>query len=150
MAGCKWPISIGPLRSLLIAGQNLVCVGRPGNREQRQNRNNGQCFHGRTVTFDCGQKRQSLAHFRDQRVKNRGRWLLKRSNREHYPSAVVKKTASLRRPPIGLVALVNDDLTVGIVVTLPSPQAARPKRAPRTLPRVDIPFFSFFLSPDSI
>jgi hypothetical protein len=46
MAGCKWLILLGPLRSLLIAGQNLVCVGRAGNREQRQNRNDGQRFHG--------------------------------------------------------------------------------------------------------
>src|SRR5664279_2775912 len=63
MAGCKWLVSTQPLRSLLIAGQNLVCVSRPGNREQRQNRNNGQRFHAAMVVFECGQKRQSLAHF---------------------------------------------------------------------------------------
>src|SRR6266481_9310946 len=33
--------SIAPLRGLLVAGQKLVGVGRPGNREQRQNRNDG-------------------------------------------------------------------------------------------------------------
>jgi hypothetical protein len=63
MAGCKWLVSIGPLRSLLIAGQNLVCVSRSGNRKQRQKRNNGQRFHGEMLGFDCGQKRQSLAPF---------------------------------------------------------------------------------------
>ena len=65
--------SIRPLRGLLIAGQKLVCVGRPGNREQRQNRNYGQRFHGPIVVFDCGQKRQSLAHFLDEQEKHRGR-----------------------------------------------------------------------------
>ena len=63
MAGCKWLISVGPLRSLLIAGQNLVCVSRPGNRKQRQNRNDGQRFHAEMVGLDCAQKRQSLAPF---------------------------------------------------------------------------------------
>ena len=58
--------SICPLRGLLIAGQNLVCISRPGNREQRQNRNNGQRSHAVMIVFDCGQKRQSLAHFRDE------------------------------------------------------------------------------------
>jgi hypothetical protein len=63
MAGCKWLVSIRPLRSLLIAGQNLVCKRRPGNREQRQNRNYGQRFHAPMLVFECGQKRQSLAPF---------------------------------------------------------------------------------------
>src|ERR1700730_17580469 len=58
--------SIRPLHGLLIACQKLVRVGRPGNREQRQNRYNGQRFHAVMVVFDCGQKRQSLAHFLDQ------------------------------------------------------------------------------------
>ena len=58
--------SIRPLHGLLIACQKLVGVGRPGNREQRQNRYNGQRFHAVMVVFDCGQKRQSLAHFLDQ------------------------------------------------------------------------------------
>ena len=58
--------SIRPLHGLLIACQKLVRVGRPGNREQRQNRYNGQRFHPVMVVFDCGQKRQSLAHFLDQ------------------------------------------------------------------------------------
>ena len=40
--------------------------------EQRRNRTHGQRFHGAIVVFDCGQKRQSLAHFLDQRVNNRG------------------------------------------------------------------------------
>jgi hypothetical protein len=63
MAGCKWLVSIRPLRSLLIAGQNLVCICGSGNRKQRQNRNNGQRFHAAKVVFECGQKRQSLALF---------------------------------------------------------------------------------------
>jgi hypothetical protein len=54
------------MRGRPIACQKLVCVGRPGNREQRQNRYDGQGFHARIVVFDCGQKRQSLAHFLDQ------------------------------------------------------------------------------------
>jgi len=58
--------SVRPLRDLLIACQKLVSVGRPGNREQRQNRNNGQCSHAARVGSDCGQKRQSLAHFQDE------------------------------------------------------------------------------------
>jgi hypothetical protein len=37
---------IRPLRSVLIAGQKLIRNRCPGDREQRQNRNNGQCFHG--------------------------------------------------------------------------------------------------------
>jgi hypothetical protein len=48
---------VHPLRGLLIAGQNLVSVGRPRNREQRQKRNDGQRFHAAMVVFDCGQKR---------------------------------------------------------------------------------------------
>jgi hypothetical protein len=63
MAGCKGLVSIRHLRSLLIAGQNLVCVSRPGNRKQRQNRNYGQRFHAAMLVFECGQKRQSLAPF---------------------------------------------------------------------------------------
>jgi hypothetical protein len=63
MAGCKWLVLIRPLRSLLIAGQNLVCECGPGNREQRQNRNCGQRVHAAMVVFECGQKRQSLAPF---------------------------------------------------------------------------------------
>jgi hypothetical protein len=63
MASRNWRISIRPLRSLLIAGQNLVCVSRSGNRKQRQNRNYGQRFHAAMVVLECGQKRQSLAPF---------------------------------------------------------------------------------------
>jgi hypothetical protein len=50
---------------MLITGPKHVCIGCPGNRQQRQNRNDGQCFHAWMVVFDCGQKRQSLAHFQD-------------------------------------------------------------------------------------
>ena len=64
--------SICPLRGLLIPCQNLVRVGRSGNREQRQNRNDGQCPHAVIVVFDCGQKCQSMAHFRDEQEKHRG------------------------------------------------------------------------------
>ena len=53
------------MRRLLIAREKLVGIGRPGNREQRKNRNDRQRFHVVTVDLDCGQKRQSLAHFRD-------------------------------------------------------------------------------------
>jgi hypothetical protein len=65
--------SIRALRGLLIPCQKLVRVGRPGNREQRQNRNDGQCLHAVMVVFDCGQKCQSMAHFRDEQEKHRGR-----------------------------------------------------------------------------
>jgi hypothetical protein len=58
--------SIHPLRGLLIVCQKLVRVGGPGNREQRQNRDDGQCLHASMIGSDCGQKRQSLAHFLDQ------------------------------------------------------------------------------------
>lgn len=64
--------SICPLRGLPIARQKLVCIGCPGNREQRQNRNNSQRFHAVMVVFDCGQKREGLAHFRDEQEKHRG------------------------------------------------------------------------------
>jgi hypothetical protein len=64
--------SIYPLRGLLTAGQKLVCVGRPRNGEQRQNRYNGQCSHTAIVVFDCGQKRQSLVRFWGQQEKHRG------------------------------------------------------------------------------
>jgi hypothetical protein len=37
---------IRPLRGHLLAGQKLVAIGRPGNREQRENADNGQRFHG--------------------------------------------------------------------------------------------------------
>jgi hypothetical protein len=66
------PGSIRRLRGLQIAGQNLIRVSRPGNREQRKNRNNGQRFHAGMVVFDCGQKRQRLAHFMDEAENNRG------------------------------------------------------------------------------
>ena len=58
--------SIRPMRRLLIAREKLVGIGRPGNRKQRENRNDGQRFHGASVGFDCGQKGQGLALFRDQ------------------------------------------------------------------------------------
>ena len=66
------PNSIRPLRHLLIARQNLVGPGRPGNREQRENRNDGQRFHGLIVVFECGRKCQSSAHFQDNPGKHHG------------------------------------------------------------------------------
>ena len=57
---------VHPLRRLLIAGHELVGVSRPGNREQRQQCDNGQGLHDPTVGSDCGQKCQSLVHFVDQ------------------------------------------------------------------------------------
>jgi len=59
--------SIRSLRRILVAREKLVGVCRPGDREQRENRDDGQRFHDVSVDFDCGQKRQSSAHFRDQR-----------------------------------------------------------------------------------
>jgi len=53
------------MRRLLIAHEKLVGIGRPGNREQRKKRDDGQRFHAAKLDLDCGQKRQSLAHFRD-------------------------------------------------------------------------------------
>ena len=53
------------MRRLLIAREKLVGIGRPGNREQRKKRDDGQRFHAAKLNSDCGQKRQSLAHFRD-------------------------------------------------------------------------------------
>lgn len=57
------PGSIRPLRSLLIAGQKLVGIGRPGNREQRENRNDGQCFHGREGHLRLWPKTSALGAF---------------------------------------------------------------------------------------
>jgi hypothetical protein len=66
---CKSARSIRPLHGLQIACQNLVRVGCPGHRQQRQNRNDGQCFHAAIVVFDCGQKSLSLAPFLDRSEK---------------------------------------------------------------------------------
>jgi hypothetical protein len=60
------PASIRPLRKLLLADENLVCVDSPGHREQCQNRNDGKRFHACKFVSDCGQKCQSLAHFQDE------------------------------------------------------------------------------------
>jgi hypothetical protein len=56
----------GLCRRALIGREKLVGIGRPGNREQRKNRDEGQRFHAASVGLDCGQKRQSSAHFQDQ------------------------------------------------------------------------------------
>ena len=53
------------MRRLLIAREKLVGIGRPGNREQRENRYDRQRFHAAKLDLDYGQKRLSLAHFRD-------------------------------------------------------------------------------------
>ena len=42
------------MRRLLIAREKLVCVGRPGNREQRKNRDDGQRFHAAKLDLECG------------------------------------------------------------------------------------------------
>jgi hypothetical protein len=68
----KEATSIRRFCSLLRARHELIGVNRPANREQRQNRNDGQGFHGFMVVLDCGQKRQSLVHFRDEQQKNHG------------------------------------------------------------------------------
>jgi hypothetical protein len=62
--------SIRPFGYLLRARHELIGVNRPGNREQCQNRNDGQRFHRLMVVLDCGQKRQGLAHFQDKQAKN--------------------------------------------------------------------------------
>ncbi len=59
------PASVRAPNGLLATGQPLIGVGRSRNREQRQNRYDGQRFHARTVVFDCGRKCQSSARFRD-------------------------------------------------------------------------------------
>jgi hypothetical protein len=53
------------LSGTLIAGEKLVGIGSPGDREQRQDRDDGQSFHDHKVVLDYGQKRQPLAHFQD-------------------------------------------------------------------------------------
>jgi hypothetical protein len=63
MAGGKWLVLIGPLRSLLIAGQDLVCIGRPGNRSSARIEMTASVFMLGKLGFDCGQKRQILALF---------------------------------------------------------------------------------------
>jgi hypothetical protein len=55
-----------------VCGQNLVRDDRTRDREQRQNRYNGHGFHNVNVTWDCGRKRQTLAHFHDQGRNNHG------------------------------------------------------------------------------
>jgi hypothetical protein len=54
-----------PLCRALVGREKLVGIGRPGNREQRKDRDESQRFHAATVSLDCGQKRQSLARFQD-------------------------------------------------------------------------------------
>ena len=39
------PALVRPLRGHLLAGQKLVAIGRPGDREQRENGDNGQRLH---------------------------------------------------------------------------------------------------------
>jgi hypothetical protein len=65
--------SVRPLSGTLIAGEKLIRVDRPANREQRQNGDNGQYFHGLKVVLDCGQKRLRFVHFRDDPGKDRDR-----------------------------------------------------------------------------
>jgi hypothetical protein len=64
--GASGANSVRPLRRALIIREKLVGIGRPGNREQRKNRDESQRFHDASVGLDCGQKRQSSAHFQDQ------------------------------------------------------------------------------------
>ena len=56
------PASVRALHRL-VAGQDLIRVGRPGDREQRQNRNDGQCFHGQHCRFRLWRKRSELGAF---------------------------------------------------------------------------------------
>jgi hypothetical protein len=60
--------SVRPLHRRLIAGEKLVGINRPRNREQRENRDDRQRLHDAKVGFDCGQKGQSLVHFQDQQM----------------------------------------------------------------------------------
>ena len=62
-----------PLRNVLIGRQKLIGNSGPADREQRQKRNHAQKFHGRKVSSDCGQKRQSPVQFRDDPGKDHGR-----------------------------------------------------------------------------
>lgn len=64
--GASGASSVRPLRRALIVREKLVGIGRPGHREQRKNRDEGQRFHDASVGSDCGQKRQSSAHFQDE------------------------------------------------------------------------------------
>ncbi len=57
----------------MIAGEKLVRVDRSGDREQRENGDYGQRFHGHKVVLDCGQKRLRFVHFRDDPGKDRDR-----------------------------------------------------------------------------
>src|SRR6186713_2737447 len=84
-----------PLRDVLIGRQKLIGNGGPAHREERQNRNHGQKFHGRKVGPDCGQKCQSLARFRDDPGKDHG--CTRRIVR--YPQA--KKTGRRFEPRLG-------------------------------------------------
>ncbi len=54
-----------PLRDVLLRRQNPIGNGGSTDREQRQNRNHRQKFHGRNVASDCGETRQNLVRFRD-------------------------------------------------------------------------------------
>jgi hypothetical protein len=64
--GASGANSIRPLCRAQIGREKLVGIGRPGKREQRKNRYESQRFHDASVGSDCGQKRQSSAHFQDQ------------------------------------------------------------------------------------
>ena len=54
------PTSIGSRRDLLTACQKLVRISCPGNREQRQERNDGQRFHAR---YSCAKLRLKASEF---------------------------------------------------------------------------------------
>jgi hypothetical protein len=55
---------------LLIAGQNLVSPGRPGNREQRKKRDDSERFHDWDRRFRLWPKTSELGSFSGQTREN--------------------------------------------------------------------------------
>jgi len=94
------PASVCAMHRPLISGQKLIRVGRAGDREQCQNRNDSQRFHDVTVNFDCGQKCQSLAHFQENPGNIRGCCANVRSTRK-AASVFRRRYAEVpdKRPP---------------------------------------------------
>jgi hypothetical protein len=82
---------------LLLTGQHLIGIDRPTDHDQRQNRNNGQGPHVLMLVFDCGQKRQRLAHFQDYQANNHGRRMF--SVQAVLPASIVITEPVILRPP---------------------------------------------------
>jgi hypothetical protein len=96
-----------PLRDVLIGGHEPIGNGGTAHREQRQNRNHGQKFHGKSIDPDYGQKRQRLARFRDDPEKYHDH---PRSLNFASEIRMLAPPRASRRPRIGLTIVAEPGL----------------------------------------